>query len=217
LSSKLKLLNKYKKTHNIMNLLLVLLFACAMLTVGILIGIITQQRGAGEYRGEIINTICDDIIELQAMHAPVEQEINWDEFRAQIDARVNEVAAIAVAKALKEEKKIQPLVIESAPSFIEEEFHPLIKLESIFRGYANCDNKINSLEPTMTRDGKYYIKADGAWAMYLEDGYFKAQCEGNFKRYPQVFFDNRQEMLKVYQLILTHAQKEGRLKRSDVA
>jgi hypothetical protein len=210
-----------------MNLIIVLLFAAAMLTVGILIGIIVNQKGTKEYRGEIINTLCDEVQELQALKMP---EMDWDQFREMIDTRIEALKVKEMVKEMVENemniyhdiqvaKKVESVVltIDGVPTYIEDELFPLIQQESLFRGYANDNDKINTITPTVTKDGKYYLKA-GAWAMYTDNnGYIQCHCEGNFQRHPEVFYNTSQEVLKVYQFIKNQAIKEKRWKQSEVA
>ena len=181
------------------NIILIALLLATMFTVGILAGIIINQRGTKEYNGEIINNICDDIIELQAVTdtryynskgEQVSPEQLVEEIMAKMDQKLEEVeftfTEIVSSTMDDQDKKIKCLeevIKEAAKITKHKDDTEAEKMKLIYRDeliYPLCSNE----DVEVKQQSRFNIYADrdrilsAAVFKGIDGKYFVAASDG---------------------------------------
>lgn len=202
-----------------MNLVLVLLFGGSLLCVGILIGIVANQRTNKAQNTKVINTICDEIVELQAVLEPA--KVDWEHLQAIVDTRVKEVVSSKMLEGVKTQVHLvneqlslpkevfSSNVINDAPILVEE--------GSMFSKYARDPKRLNTLRIKQCPISyRYYLQTKLGWVYYFDkDGFITADTENALKRETNenlVYFYNYEDAAVEYFKILERAKVEALIK-----
>lgn len=191
-----------------MNLIIFALLACTMFTIGILGGIIISQRSKKEWDANVINTLCDEVQELQAM-TPTRNITHVTQVNESVD--IDEVVQRVLQHLPKPSSMEETVTI---PKYKVEDLGDIeIKKQSKFLNYIS-ESRISTAHVCEALDGNYYVASNDGWIFCREDEFICCTAKGNYHNgaVKGHKFSDAVDAIRFMQEIQYHAREESMIK-----